>query len=188
MRPTSVTRPTLSFLSQVAVSADADADALASADADALAAADGAADAAADGAAADGEAELPLPEHAETKMARPANRVKPRRLCMCPPPDPSSPGRMAPVDARGDPGRPRGPQSAPMAHRTAWGASWAYSLDGGTDPVHPRLRPRARRCAGDDPWHRAPGAGPACGHDRSGQLGPRVHKRERIESPDARRP
>src|SRR6476661_11150329 len=89
MRPTSVTRPTLSFLSQVAPAAEADG--LASADADALAAADGAADAAADGAAADGEAELPLPEHAETKMARPANRVKPRRLCMCPPPDPPTP-------------------------------------------------------------------------------------------------
>src|SRR6478672_3454814 len=115
MRPTSVTRPTLSFLSQVAVSADADADALASADADALAAADGAADAAADGAAADGEAELPLPEHAETKMARPANRVKPRRLCMCPPPDPSNPGRVAPVDARGIPAD----RVVPSRHR--WG-------------------------------------------------------------------
>src|SRR5687768_10780056 len=69
-RPTSVTSPMLSGASQVMpVASDGAADA----------STDGAADASTDGAAdaADGEAVAPPPLQAATKMARPANRVRP---------------------------------------------------------------------------------------------------------------
>ena len=83
-------------------------------------------DGAVDGAAVEGAVLAPPPPHAATMMARPANRAKPRRFCMSPPPSgrPSLAGRRA---AR-EPGRPT-PRSAPMAHRTAWPTSWAYSAD-----------------------------------------------------------
>ena len=82
--PTSVTTPTLIGVSAALGSTEAAADGSTDGASEAASTGrDGATDAAADGAAL----VPPPPEQAETKMARPANRVRPKRLCMCPPPD-----------------------------------------------------------------------------------------------------
>src|SRR5215207_7022226 len=73
--PTSVTTPTLSGVR----AADADGATDASTDGAGLVATDGAA------VAADGALVAAPGPQAATKMARPANRVRPMRFCMCPP-------------------------------------------------------------------------------------------------------
>src|SRR5262245_47237943 len=57
----------------------------AGADAGAEASTDAGADAGAAGVVADGVGVAP-PEQAATRMASPPNRLRPERLCMCPPP------------------------------------------------------------------------------------------------------
>jgi hypothetical protein len=74
-RPTSVTRPTFSWVSHVIVAADG------STDADAEGASEGATDGAVEGATDGAVLAAPGP-HAATIMARPANRVRPKRFCM----------------------------------------------------------------------------------------------------------
>ena len=152
-------------------------------------ASDAAVDGATDGAAADGEVVAAPGPHAATMMARPANRVRPKRFCMCPPPNLAARG---PVWTRpGGPGSEptASPRSAPMAHRTAWPTSWAYSRDDGSDPASssiatPATTTPSRWCVG----LARPELELLRGHHGRGQRRPAGDDAQRAARADAARP